>query len=389
LDKDLPFAVVALSGRALAASAAKAGYRVVVFDIFGDVDTHACAERTHKVPGSITTGFDADELVRLVGQSAPASAGLVYGSGLESRPALLAALGATSRIYGNPADVVRLIKDPGWFFALLRRLDVPHPETSSRRPDDPRGWLVKRIGAAGGAHIRDAAEVDETAAGYYQRRVTGRPVSALFVADGKTAQVLGFSEQWCSAGSPASPFRFGGAAVPASIPAVIMADATAAVKAVSAAAGLVGVNSADMLVHENGFHLLEVNPRPGATVDIFDRWLGVSVFHLHVEAAKGRFPRDLRPAAGAFASAIVYAERDVVVPPALDFPSWAADLPEAATRIHDGAPVCTVLAAEPQLEIAKSVARRRIDEIRAALSRVGWAEMNEQALPASHAGNWS
>ena len=389
LDRDLSFAAVALSGRALAASGGKAGYRVVVFDIFGDLDTRACAEQSHKVPGSVTTGFDADELVRLVGQSAASLVGLVYGSGLESRPALLAALSAKSRIYGNTPDIVRRIKDPVWFFALLRHLGVPHPETSLRRPDDPRGWLVKKIGAAGGAHIRDAAEVDRAAGEYYQRRVIGRPVSALFVADGKTARVLGFSEQWSSGRSQASPFQFGGAAVPASMPAAIAADATAAVEALSAAAGLVGVNSADMLVHENGFHLLEVNPRPGATVDIFDRWLGMSVFHIHVEAARGRLPKNLWPAAGAFASAIVYADRDVVVPPTLVWPSWAADLPEAATRIHEGAPICTVLAAEQRLEAARDVARRRSDEMRMALSPAHWPRMNEPALPASHAGTWS
>ena len=389
LDKDLPFAVVALSGRALAASGAKAGYRVVVFDIFDDLDTRACADRTCKVPGSVATGFDADALVSLVGQAAPSSAGFVYGSGLESRPALLAALSGRSQCIGNAADVVRRIKDPGWFFALLRRLGVPHPETSLRRPDDPGGWLIKRIGAAGGAHIRDAAEVDGTAVGYYQRGVSGRPVSALFVADGRTAHVLGFSEQWSAARSPASPFRFGGAAVPTAVPAAVRADMTAAVEAVSAAAGLVGINSADMLVHEKGFYLLEVNPRPGATVDIFDRWLNMSVFHLHVEAVGGRLPKDPLPAAGAFASAIVYADRDVVVSPATAWPSWAADLPEAATRIREGEPVCTVLAAAHDLETAKAVACRRGDEIRAALPPAGRHGMDQPTIPVGHAGNWN
>lgn len=385
LDRDLPFAVVALSGRALAASAVRAGYRVIVFDIFGDMDTRACADSTCKVPGSVATGFDADELIRLVGRTGPSSAGLVYGSGLESRPALLAALSAETRLYGNAADVLRRIKDPGWFFALLGRLGIPHPETSLSRPDEPRGWLVKKIGAAGGAHILDAGDVDGTASGYYQRRVTGRPVSALFVADGRTARVLGFSEQWSSARSQTSPFRFGGAVVPASMPAAIEADMTSAVEAVSAAAGLVGVNSADMLVHENGFYVLEVNPRPGATVDIFDRWLGMSVFHLHVEAVRGRLPKNLRPAAGAFASAIVYADRDIVASPAVAWPSWAADLPETGTHIREGEPVCTVLAAEHNLKTAKDVACRRIDETRTAWSPAGRHGIDRRAFPVGHA----
>jgi predicted ATP-grasp superfamily ATP-dependent carboligase len=144
-----------------------------------------------------------------------------------------------------------------------------------------------------------------------------------------------------------------------------------------------------MLVRENGFCLLEVNPRPGATVDIFDRWLGMSVFHLHVEAVGGRLPKDPRPVAGAFASAIVYADRDVVASPTATWPSWAADLPEAATRIREGEPVCTVLAAAPDLETAKAVARRRGEEIRAALSPAGRRGMDQRTIPVGHAGNWN
>jgi predicted ATP-grasp superfamily ATP-dependent carboligase len=158
-----------------------------------------------------------------------------------------------------------------------------------------------------------------------------------------------------------------------------------AVEAVSAAAGLVGVNSADMLVHENGFYMLEVNPRPGATVDIFDHWLGMSVFHLHVEAVRGRLPQNLRPAAGAFASAIVYADRDIVVSPTAAWPSWAADLPEAGTLIREGEPVCTVLVAAHDPETAKEVACRRVDEIRSALLQAGRHAIDRGVFPVGHA----
>ena len=43
-------------------------------------------------------------------------------------------------------------KDPATFFATLDKLNVPHPETRLTPPADPAdGWLTKRIGGSGGA----------------------------------------------------------------------------------------------------------------------------------------------------------------------------------------------------------------------------------------------
>ena len=365
LDKD--FLIVALSGRALAASASKAGYRVIVLDLFNDLDTRACAAESVKATGTLGTGFDADELVALSRRLAPPPAGLVYGSGLEDRPRLLARLSAGRRLFGNRADTLARIKDPRRFFPVLKRLAIPHPETRLDAPPDRRGWLVKRTGGAGGAHIRRADEGPGTADGYYQRRIRGRAVSALFVADGRSARVLGFTEQWSSAGRGEAPFRFGGAALPARLPAALADEITGAVERLVAATGLVGVNSADMMVEGGGFHLIEVNPRPGATVDIFDRALGISLFDLHVRACAGDLPGTGGRPGGAFASAIVYADRDLVVPAWPSWPRWTADLPEPGTPIGAGEPVCTVLATGTDVEAAKDAALRRVDDILAAL----------------------
>ena len=51
---------------------------------------------------------------------------------------------------------------------------------------------------------------------YYQERVEGRAVSALFVGNGSDARVLGFSEQW-TAPTPKSLWRYGGAVRPAAL----------------------------------------------------------------------------------------------------------------------------------------------------------------------------
>jgi len=56
---------------------------------------------------------------------------------------------------------------------------------------------------------------------------------------------------------------------------------------------------------------LEVNPRPGATLDIFDAPPGL--FGLHVAACAGRLERGWRAPPGAAASAIAYADRRLQV----------------------------------------------------------------------------
>ena len=270
-----PVLIVALSARSLALAASRAGYRAGVVDLFGDVDTRRLAARSIVVPGDLGLGFEAEALIAAAEALAPASGspkwGLVYGSGLESRPELLEIIARGRRLWGNRPEVLRAIKDPAYFFGMLDRLGLPHPDIRSEPPAETAGWLVKGVGGAGGGHIRALSQAKAATAGqYYQRRVAGRPVSCLFLADGRQGQLLGWSEQWPSP-DPAHPFRFGGAVQPASLPAKVSAPIAAALTPLVKETGLVGLNSIDLMVDDDGeFHLLEVNPRPGASLDIFD-----------------------------------------------------------------------------------------------------------------------
>ena len=102
-----------------------------------------------------------------------------------------------------------------------------------------------------------------------------------------------------------------------------------AAEAVTAACGLRGLNSIDFLVDGEAFTLIEINPRPGATLDIFED-CGGALFRAHVDACLGRLPA--RPLAfeGAAAAAIAYARRDIAAMPELDWPDWTADRQKAA-----------------------------------------------------------
>ena len=361
--------IAAISGRALAASARRGGYVPLVADFFGDEDTRALAERHVRLDTTIARGMIADELFAALETLAATQrpVGTVCGTGFEDRPELLARVGERWGLLGNSAETVARVKDPLAFAALCSECDIPHPQTSLRQPTDPRGWLAKRRGGAGGTHITRVSDSKENGGlDYFQRRVDGTSASALILADGRRSMVLGFSAQW-SAPSPSHPFRYGGAVRPAVLMPELAEGMTAAVERLVAAVPLVGLNSADFLVDGDAFWLLEINPRPGATLDIFEP-ADTSLFALHVDAIRGTLPQRVPALAGAAASATVYTPFEIPSMPAVDWPEWAADRQNAGTGVSAGDPVCTVIAHANDPAAAKGLAEQRVTAILAKLA---------------------
>ena len=86
--------IAAVSGRALAVSARRGGYRPLVADFFGDQDTVAAAQGQVTLGGELAQGFRERELVEALGRLASqhVPVGIVCGTGFEDRPQLLARL---------------------------------------------------------------------------------------------------------------------------------------------------------------------------------------------------------------------------------------------------------------------------------------------------------
>lgn len=348
--------IAAASGRALAAAARLSGYRPFVVDFFDDDDTRALASATDSIADP-AQGFTADDLIsrlrKLAGSEDPI--GLVYGSGFEDRPEILAALAKELFIFGNKASNVVRAKDPRGLEALCRELNIPHPDIRFDPAADPEHWLIKRQGGGGGIHIRPA-DMPLASGDYYQRRLPGVPVSVLLLADGPSAQILGTSSQW-TAESPELPYQFGGAVRPALGADAQLAAISEAGQKIVAALGLVGLNSVDFLADADGFHLLEVNPRPGATLDIFMDRDG-ALFDAHLAACRGHLPRQPLVFTKAAATAIAYAPRELPSMPHLAWPDWCKDRQRPGTFLRAGDPVCT-LSAEADIAAA---ARARVGE---------------------------
>jgi predicted ATP-grasp superfamily ATP-dependent carboligase len=333
--------IVAASGRALAASARRGGYLPLVVDYFGDADTRELAHAHALIEDGFARGMSIDALDRSIAAVTAGArpCGVVCGTGFEDRTELLARLARCWRAWGNDADTVARLKDPIAFASLCEHLRIPHPETTLSRPLDPSGWLAKRKGGAGGSHVKAASECAAADNIYYQRYVAGVPISLQFLGDGQRALILGSSAQW-SAPTPHQAFRYGGAVRPAALTAREAGPLAQTVHRIAAAIPLLGLNSADFLVAGDGFRLLEINPRPSATLDIFEP-PGGSLFALHMSACAGKLDFDAPSLPGAAATAIVYAGRDGSIP-ALEWPDWTADRPHMGAAIKAGEPLCTV-----------------------------------------------
>lgn len=339
--------IVATSGRALAESARRAGWRPRVIDAFADADTRAAADAVAAVPLG-AAGLDAEAVIEAADRLCPPGAGaaLIYGSGLESRPALLAALARGRTLLGNAPAVAGAARDPRSFFGLLDALGIPHPEVSFEPSAGGSGWLLKHAGGSGGGHIRRLRTAPHRLppGAYLQREVGGQAMSLLFLADGRQAWPIGFNTLRTT-GAGDRPYRYGGVVNRASLAPAQRLTVRRAAEALTRRLGLRGLNGLDFISAGGRCLLLELNPRPGASFELYDPDAPQGLLAWHADACRGRMRRPgLARTSRVRALSIVYAPAPVHIPAAFDWPPWCRDRPVGGQTIPAGEPVCTVLA---------------------------------------------
>lgn len=367
--------IAAQSGRALAQAARRAGLRPLVLDLFGDADTLALATHHRRARGRFGTGRlgGAAVLANLDALAARAETppiGIVLGSGFEAAPDLIAAIAGRHRLIGASAESVAALKDPVGFAALCLRLGIPHPPVSRGPVAEPGRWLLKQAGGCGGTHIRAATAGRAPPGGYFQARVPGRPHALAFLADGRDVTAVGVTAQWCTP-TPLRPFRYAGALehAPHEEPPLaerMRAEIADGIGRLVVATGLRGLASADCLVADGEWWLTEVNPRPGATLDVLDR-RPTPLLAAHLEASLGRLPRPEASPVDAAATEICYATAGYAPMPPVIWPDFVRDRPGSGAAVARDAPLCTLFATGPDSAATRAMLRSRAAALRTLL----------------------
>ncbi len=352
-------AVAGISARLLAQAALDDGFDVLALDLFGDADTRAMSRHWWSVgvPGRLQ--IDAGKLLGALTEAGRADSrwarplGWVAGSGLEGRPGLLAEAANCLPLVGCAPESVARLRDPDTFFGFLAAHDIPHPAVARLRPVDGQAWLLKDLHACGASHVRllsAAAPSPELAPGQIlQRRAPGQAMSATFVANGRQARLLGVNQQSIRAHPvrPEVPYVFCGVVGPVPVAPALLAGLQSALDRLVPAFGLRGLCSLDFLLHGDTWQLLEVNPRPPASIALYPHWRPMAAHVLAcLEGLLPDPPAQRPPEQAVRGYEIVFARRPVTLNNAQAEMLAAAadihDLPAAGQAFDAGDPLCSV-----------------------------------------------
>jgi len=383
---DRSLLIVGASARAAAQSAAAAGYVVAAVDQFVDVDLRAAAvhvRRCERFP------YDVLRLERDL-----PSFDWLYVGGLENYPALVERLAARRRLLGNDGPTLRRVRDVRRLAAWAHSagLDVPEVADGAASIELADGWLWKRKRSAAGLGVVAAnsaaagGDAFRRGCGYLQRFVPGVPCGGLFVGDGRAARLIGTARHLSvPAAAGSAPFRYGGSILTPTDE-VGGADAWKRIgQLLVEEFSLRGLFGVDAVVGDDGrLWLLEVNPRPTASVELFERWSGESLIARHIEVCRKGYAVDHRTARDVtnarstpppLGKQIVYSDRkDRMTPRVVDH--WlarrdaagrpeVADISPAGTLIDRDQPLATVFACGPTVEetaAALHIASRRLHD---------------------------
>jgi uncharacterized protein len=359
-----------VSGRALGQSAARSARRVVVLDAFGDADTRAVGP-VFDVGLRHGIGLDGKRMLGALARATSAGeATIVTGSGFERHPQWLDRVALRGRLHANPARLVAALKDPAIAFELLGALGWPAPETRTTVPEIRIGWLQKRIGGAGGIHVRRATGARHAANAFYQREITGTPMSVTFLADGERAHVLGYNRLLTVAIGRA-PFCHAGAISGAILPGSLRTALQTRLDRLVRVTALRGLNGIDFLWQDDRAVAVEINPRPTASFELYDPDFEGGLVHWHVRSFGERLADVPAAQAPPFSRGhqVVYADRTITIPREASWPAWCHDLPRPESVVRAGTPALTVSASGPTIAAVQLALENRVTLIRQQLDR--------------------
>lgn len=270
----------------------------------GSFDTYADQDLTQRAPFLRRTTFAEGlpsiapaEFQAIVGQTP-----WLYTGPLENAPDWLEQAAQTTTLWGNIADTCRAVRDIFKLQEFIRsqKSEIAVPET--RLAHDPPAclgdWLFKPHHGTGGWNIVEARKWQsakptlsaEPPAGYLQKRTTGACYGATVASDTHEAVVLGLCRSMH--GAPGRPFAYAGSEGPVQSHDVqkLLPDLTRLARLLCREFGLRGLWNIDLVFEprKRRWSLLEVNPRPSASMELLELASQKSIFTLHQMIFEGR-----------------------------------------------------------------------------------------------------
>ena len=350
--------IIATSGRLLAQMVKDVGYSPIVIDCYADQDTQILAIECIKV-NSLALKFIKPAFSTL--QAKYSLKDCLYGSGFDSNLDSLTFIQKNISVIGNSVEVFSIVQNKALFFKILKKNAIPHPVTLFSPPNDPV-FLSKPIQGEGGIGIKQYQPLEKTKDCYWQKKIKGIPLSVLFVANGKQCKILGF-HRLLVRGRHTNDYVFSGLIRGLNFSDELKNKISHWVNILVPEFSLKGLNSMDFIWQDEQCFVLEINPRPSASMQLYPS----SIIEAHIDSC---LSGELKPApfidSDYYAYQIIFAISDCVIKTEMNWPEWVIDIPQAGSIIHTGMPICSIIASkksEQQLKDLLLLRRRLIYQI--------------------------
>ena len=292
----------------------------------------------------------------------------LYTGALENHPVLVDRIRDTRPLWGVAGKELREVRDPRLVAKTLQRAELPYAtcQTAKDAPPSDGTWLIKPLRSAGGIGVLPWTGVypTEIKGHYFQSKVEGRSVAAVFVANSKEARLLGVTEQLLGESWGASSgFQYRGSVGPLTLPPATVAQCHRIGETLCRRFSLSGLFGIDAILTDQHMVVVEINPRFPSSVEIIERAHAWSAIQLHVAACRDqRLPNEPESITNPnkqryFGKTILYAPRLLKIDQKLHemlmerrgevLRPDIADIPVADSEIQENRPVLTLFAEAP------------------------------------------
>lgn len=345
--------IIATSGRMLAQAAKSEGFATLVIDCYADLDTRKFAKKVIRVHSlsieNLTFALEQFKNLKITG--------VVYGSGFENHVESLYFLEKHFVLVGNSAAVFERVQDKREFFKALDVLKISYPQTHFSLPKKSTNWLTKPLAGQGGVGINS-----QQTNIYWQQFCEGKAGSVLFL----NSEIIGFNIQWTHGN-----FLFAGISNHSDLSDSQKKQLALWVKKLVLHFNLCGLNSLDFIHNENEIFVLEINPRPSASMQLYD----LPFFSLHIGLTNS-----ITAQSDFSAYQIIYAPHSFIIPPNFNWSENCHDLPQNGVIIRKDSPICSMIARGMQPEAVLRILEINVKKLEGNL-KMTQASVNKLTQP--------